>query len=209
MVESEQMRNRRSILVTTLRGVGVAALGVLGLGVAKKVASAEGSHDAPPTGDKNATVWQIDPEKCIQCGNCAINCVLTPSAVKCIHHYAMCGYCKLCTGFFEPQPNALNTGAENQLCPVGAIEREFIEDPYYEYHINEDLCIGCGKCVAGCEQFGNGSLYLQIKHDLCKNCNECAIAVACPAEAIRKIPAEDPYLLKLKPAGEESETHAE
>ena len=24
-------------------------------------------------------VWQLDPYKCIQCGKCATNCVLTPS----------------------------------------------------------------------------------------------------------------------------------
>ena len=24
------------------------------------------------------TVWQLDPEKCIQCGRCATACVLTP-----------------------------------------------------------------------------------------------------------------------------------
>ncbi|MFZ4549001.1 MAG: 4Fe-4S binding protein, partial [Bacteroidales bacterium] len=28
------------------------------------------------------TVWQLDPTKCIQCGRCADNCVMTPSAVK-------------------------------------------------------------------------------------------------------------------------------
>jgi electron transport complex protein RnfB len=28
-------------------------------------------------------VWQIDPLKCTQCGQCKTNCVLTPSASKC------------------------------------------------------------------------------------------------------------------------------
>jgi len=144
------------------------------------------------------TVWQIDPEKCTQCGNCATNCVLKPSAVKCVHAFAMCGYCELCTGYFEPEPNALNTGAENQLCPVAAIERTFVEDPYYEYGIDEALCIGCGKCVEGCRAFGNGSLYLQVRHDRCLNCNECSIAAACPADAFVRVPAEEPY---LHPAG--------
>ena len=48
-------------------------------------------------------VWQIDPDKCVQCGRCATACVLTPSAVKCVHAYAICGYCQLCTGYFEPE----------------------------------------------------------------------------------------------------------
>ena len=141
-------------------------------------------------------VWQLDPNKCISCGNCATNCVLDQSAVKCVHSYPMCGYCELCTGYFEPQPNALNTGAEIQLCPLGAIQRKYVEDPYYEYTIDEELCIGCAKCVKGCNAFGNGSLYLQVRHDRCLNCNECSIAAACPSEAFRRVPAERPYLLK-------------
>jgi len=142
------------------------------------------------------TVWQIDPNKCIACGNCATYCVLDPSAVKCVHSFPMCGYCDLCTGYFEPDPVALNSGAENQLCPTAAITRTFIEEPYYEYRIDEDKCIGCGKCVKGCNAFGNGSLYLQVWHERCKNCNECSIAVACPSRAFVRVPADDPYLLR-------------
>lgn len=141
-------------------------------------------------------VWQIDPFKCTQCGRCADECVLTPSAVKCVHAFDLCGYCDLCGGFFLPDANDLNTGAENQLCPTSAIERKYIEEPYFEYVVNEELCIGCSKCVKGCSSFGNGSLHLQIKHDLCKNCNVCAIARLCPSDAIERVPASEPYLVK-------------
>lgn len=143
-------------------------------------------------------VWQIDPTKCVQCGQCATHCVLNPSAVKCVHLFSLCGYCKLCFGYFRPGTKTLTSGAENQLCPTGAIGRSFIEDPYYEYIINETLCIGCAKCVKGCNAFGNGSLCLQVRHDICVNCNECAIARACPAGAFYKIPAAKPSLLKRK-----------
>lgn len=145
---------------------------------------------------KKGTVWQIDPYKCTQCGKCRTECVLTPSAVKCVHAFAMCGYCKLCTGFFRTNATELNEGAENQQCPTGAIKRTFVEDPYYEYTIDEKLCIGCGICVKGCRAFGNGSLYLQIRHDRCENCNDCAIARACPAQAISRVPADKPYIIK-------------
>ena len=141
-------------------------------------------------------VWQIDPYTCVACGNCATNCVLEVSAVKCVHKFTMCGYCQLCTAYFEPEPNALNTGAENQICPTGAIQRRFVEDPYYEYTIDESLCVGCGKCVKGCNAFGNGSLFLQVRHDRCTNCNDCSIARACPSGAFRRVSADEPYLLK-------------
>lgn len=141
-------------------------------------------------------VWQIDPAKCLRCGNCATHCVLEQSAVKCVQSYAICGYCDLCTGFFTPDPNELTTAAENQLCPTAAIKRTFVEDPYYQYSIDEGLCIGCSKCVEGCTRFGNGSLFLQIRHDRCVHCNECAIARHCPGDAFRRVPASQPYLIK-------------
>ena len=74
-------------------------------------------------------------------------------------------------------------------------------DVILEYVVDEDLCIGCGKCVEGCARFGNGSLYLQVKHDLCANCNECEIARGCPANAFQRVPAEDAYLLKTRQKG--------
>jgi len=141
-------------------------------------------------------VWQIDPQLCVQCGRCETACVVHPSAVKCAHSFAMCGYCNLCFGYFHPEAPSLDSAAENQTCPTGAIRRRFVEEPYYEYTIDKNLCVGCGKCVKTCGQFGNGSLYLQVMHDLCLDCNECAIARVCPTHAFRRVPAADPYLPK-------------
>jgi electron transport complex protein RnfB len=174
---------RRAFLRDGLRTTAVA--GLSGLAGAAAWRSTAGS-----------TVWQLDPQKCLRCGLCATACVLELSAVKCVHTYALCGYCQLCTGYFQPEPNELNTGAENQLCPTGAIQRKFIEDPYFQYTIDEPLCIGCAKCVEGCNRFGNGSLYLQVRHDRCLNCNECAIARVCPGDAFRRVPVDRPYLPK-------------
>ena len=187
MAEDQPKLTRRDFIRHGLRGAGLLAVGGAGGFVAS---SAQAKR----------MVWQLDPNKCIQCGNCATKCVLKPSAVKCVHAFAMCGYCELCTGYFEPRPNTLNSGAENQLCPAGAINRTFVEDPYYQYTINEPLCIGCGKCVKGCGAFGNGSLFLQVRHDRCLNCNECTIAAACPANAFSRVPADKPYRLKDKEA---------
>lgn len=141
-------------------------------------------------------VWQIDPFKCTQCGRCATSCVRDVSAVKAVHAFALCGYCDLCGGYLKPESKERNTSAENQLCPTSALKRVYIEDPYYEYQIDEDLCIGCAKCVAGCTSFGNGSLHLQIIHDLCKNCNQCTIARVCPSDAITKVPSAEAYKIK-------------
>ena len=175
--------NRRNFFRDVVRGATALGLGGVLVGLVRKAHA-------------NGTVWQIDPWKCTQCGRCATECVLEQSAVKCVHSFSMCGYCRLCTGYFEPQPNKLNTAAENQLCPTGAIFRTFVEDPYYEYTINEPLCVGCAKCVKGCTMFGNGSLHLQIRHDICVHCNECSIARAGPADAIHRVPASEPYRFK-------------
>ncbi len=182
-LSQEEPVNRRQFLRGGLRVAAMTGVGALVGALAGRSAT-------------DGTVWQIDPARCLRCGQCATECVLEQSAVKCVHTHAICGYCELCTGYFVPDPNALNTGAENQLCPTAAIRRKYVEDPYYEYTIDENLCIGCGKCVEGCNRFGNGSLYLQIRHDRCLNCNECSIARVCPGDAIHRVPARHPYLLK-------------
>ena len=182
-MEKDKKLNRRKFIDTTMR-IGAGAL-IAGTGVW----AVTGASD-------EKMVWQIDPFKCTQCGRCATDCVLNTSAVKCIHAFDLCGYCDLCGGYLKPDANALDTGAENQLCPTAAITRKFIEEPYFEYEIIEDLCIGCGKCVKGCTSFGNGSLHLQIRHDLCDNCNICAIARVCPSDAISRVPANKPYIIK-------------
>ena len=143
-----------------------------------------------------AKYWQLDPAKCTQCGRCETHCVLTPSASKCFHAYEMCGYCDLCGAYLRQGVRNINTGAESQLCPTGAILRTFVEDPYFQYKIDEELCIGCAKCVKGCADFGNGSLYMQINQNICVNCNECSIARACPSDAISRVPASRPYITK-------------
>ena len=204
------MTTRRDFINTVIRGGLLAGLGYLTGGLIFRsgkndscgfdftcgTCSLSGTCTLPEALANRQFVWQLDPAKCIQCGRCATNCVLTPSAVKCTHVYAMCGYCDLCGGYFKPGTTTLNTGAENQLCPTNALKRRFIEDPFFEYTIDETLCIGCGKCVKGCGAFGNGSLQLQVRHDRCDNCNQCSIARNCPSEAFSRVPANDPYLLK-------------
>ncbi len=182
MDDRDNKLNRREFAGALVRWTGLGLLGTAGVLLAKDTAA-------------DRMVWQLDPHKCIQCGRCATHCVMDPSAVRCFHSFPICGYCELCFGFFEPR-SELNAGAENQACPTGAINRRFLEDPYYEYTIDREKCIGCAICVKGCTAFGNGSLQLQADHDRCKNCNQCTIAAACPAQAWRRVPASSPYLLK-------------
>lgn len=162
-------------------GVGVATGGVLA---------------TRAKGKESDAFWQIDPYTCTQCGRCETDCVLPVSAVKCFHANRVCGYCDLCGGYYRPSVKDLNTAAENQLCPTGAITRKFVEEPYFEYTIDESLCTGCGKCVKGCTSFGNGSLFLQIQQDICQNCNECQISRVCPSNAIKRVSYEEAYQLK-------------
>jgi electron transport complex protein RnfB len=129
--------------------------------------------------------------------------VLFPSAVKCVHSYGICGYCNLCFGFLQPNQTEQNTAVENQMCPTSAIKRTLVEGPYYEYRIDESLCVGCSKCVKGCSTFGNGAMHLQIRHDVCVNCNECTIARACPTRAFERRDAKTPYKIKASGSGKE------
>ena len=184
MADPERKTDRRGFCSDGLRIVGALGLG----GAAGLLGLRKGRAED--------TVWQIDPDKCISCGNCATHCVLDFSAVKCVHAFPMCGYCKLCFGYFQPGAKRLNKSAENQICPTGAITRKFVEHPYYQYTIDEGLCNGCGKCVKGCNLFGNGSLSLQVSHDICLNCNECSIAKACPSKAYKRVPQDKPYIKK-------------
>ncbi|MEI6677250.1 MAG: hypothetical protein WCL21_01505 [Mariniphaga sp.] len=188
LVRREKMENnaknsRRDFIRNSTRISLLLSLGAVG-GIAAKHLTLE------------KQVWQIDPFKCTQCGRCATSCVMSPSAVKCIHAYNLCGYCDLCGGYLKPDANQRSTAAENQLCPTAAIKRRYIEEPYFEYVIDEALCIGCAKCVKGCTSFGNGSLHLQIIHSRCLNCNQCSIARLCPSQAISRVNASKSYKVK-------------
>ena len=187
MPESQQPLDRRVFLGRGLRVVGAISVGACTGFVAGRRGRGEDS------------LWQIDPDTCIGCTNCATYCVLDESAVKCVQCFDMCGYCDICTGYFDTNYSRLDTAAENQLCPTGAIVRTLVEEKagqrFYEYTIDKPLCVGCGKCVKGCALM-NGSLYLQVMHDRCVNCNECAIAAACPSRAFQRVRSERPYLVK-------------
>ena len=189
MAEPQRKTDRRGFVGDSFRVMGAVALsGATGFLAGKK-------------GRGDRYVWQIDPDECMACNNCTTYCVLDESAVKAVQCYPLCAMCDVCTGYLDLGYVSRDTGAENQLCPTGAIRRELVAEeagvPRFEYHINEPLCIGCGKCVEGCAMM-NGSLYLQVRHDRCVNCNECSIAVACPTQAFRRVPAGSPYLMKKK-----------
>ena len=149
-----------------------------------------------PAGASEGVLWQINPDKCVQCGRCETECVLPESAVKCVHQFAGCGYCDFCSGYYQDERTAFDQAAENRRCPQNAIRRTFIEDPYFEYVIDEDRCTGCGRCVKGCGDFGNGSLLLQVRRGRCLNCNDCAIARVCAGRAFVRVPPDRPYIFK-------------
>lgn len=153
-------------------------------------------------------VWQVDTARCVNsrlgevgvkvCDLCLKECVVKQSAVRAVNDFSQCGRCAICPAYFNVAsavgPNGLPS---EKLCPRDAIARKPIgevdpSDPannFYEYVIDEKKCDGCGKCVMACkEPAGLGSVRLMVRHDLCVDCNNCAISLACPKDALVQMP---------------------
>lgn len=165
-------QSRRNFLLNAARGVGGLALAGGACVLAKRAAA--------------VPLHQIDPARCTGCGLCETACVLKLSAVKCVNDFAKCGYCEFCYGYYYKAPPS--DDPQNLVCAPGAIIRRKVGDVQYEYTIDESKCNGCGKCVVLCKRFGNGSFRLEIRRDLCKECNRCSIGAVCPPAAIARLP---------------------
>ena len=188
---------RREFLAHTARGAAAAGLAGLGLYLVRKASGEQ--------------VWQLDVNKCVNsrlgalgvdvCDRCAVSCVLPLSAVRAVNDHSKCGRCYICPGYYDIKSAVNAEGLPSvKLCPRDAIERKPIgwidpDDPannYYEYIIDETRCNGCGKCVMGCkEPAGLSSIRLEVRYDLCADCNHCAVATACPDDAYERRPARD------------------
>lgn len=185
-----QEPTRRDVLGHAARGTGLLVLGGTVVHLARKA----GAQD----------VWWIDPTKCVNirlgatgvevCDLCSTDCVLPLSAVRAVNEFAKCGRCCICPAYYEVTSEVGEDGLPTgKLCPRDAITREAIgevdpDDPlnnFYEYTIDKTRCNGCGNCVMGCkEPAGLGSIRLEVRYDLCLDCNRCAIAQVCPDEAV-------------------------
>lgn len=88
-MENNKTQNRRKFIQNGVRLSLLLSLGTVTAASLRKVTTDD-------------YVWQIDPFECKQCGRCATDCVMKPSAVKCVHAFALCGYCDLCGGYLRP-----------------------------------------------------------------------------------------------------------
>lgn len=139
--------------------------------------------------------WQIDPDKCLSCGLCETTCVRKPSAVKAVNDTKKCSNCVVCYGHITDthiDSDKIESQGE-RVCPNEAVMRENFSggvDGMFLYSNDPKRCTGCGKCTDRCNTYGTKSMFLVIRPDLCLGCNECSIAVACPHDAIERIPRE-------------------
>jgi len=139
--------------------------------------------------------WQVDPEKCLYCGLCETACVRNPSAVKAVNDQKKCSNCVVCYGHItnsKIDSDKIDSEGE-RVCPHDAVVRENFSggvDGMFLYSNDPGKCVGCAKCVKRCNEHGTKSMFLVIRPDLCLGCNECAIADACPHDAIERIPRE-------------------
>ncbi len=129
--------------------------------------------------------WTINNDACASCGGCATECVRPESAVKAVMTEENCALRVDCPAFFK-RGAALIEGPENERCPTGAISREQLTDSTYRYLVDEDKCIGCGKCTRVCLKKCDGALKLILNTDECHDCNECDIAKSCPTKAVQR-----------------------
>jgi len=150
--------------------------------------------------------WQIDVDKCVNskvgawgvevCELCATDCVLTLSAVRAVNEFSDCGRCYICPAYYKITSAVGPDGLPSEkVCPRDAIKREAIgwidpDDPannFYEYIIDEKKCNGCGRCIMECkEPAGLSSIKLEVRHNVCVDCNRCSIATACPEDAYER-----------------------
>lgn len=188
---------RRDLLGTAVKGAVLVGLGGAALHLVQK------AH--------GQVVWQVDASQCLNsrlgevnvevCGLCTTECVVALSAVRAINEYSKCGRCNICPAYFNITSAVDERGLPSEkLCPRDAILRKPIgqvdpEDPannFYEYIIDEEKCDGCGICVMKCkEPLGLGSIVLRVRHNLCVDCNRCAIAIACPKDALIQVPVSE------------------
>jgi electron transport complex protein RnfB len=190
----EEKLPRRKFLLGAGRAVAACALA----GTAARILM-PGKKDAEFDKPGTRYAWRIDPEKCVYCGGCETACIRKPSAVKAVNDQKKCSFCVICYGHVSDQHvDSKHVDKAEKICPNNAVTRKRLAgglDGYYQYTIDAAKCVGCGKCVAECNDRGTSSMFLLIRPDLCLNCNECEIAKQCPAEAIERVPicSEDEF----------------
>lgn len=135
--------------------------------------------------DSASGLWSIDNSSCVGCGGCATNCVRPESAVSAIMNESVCPQRLDCPAFFRKSA-VLEDSPENELCPAGAINREHVTDSLFRYTIDQNKCIGCGKCSKICQKKCESAITLVIDKDECVDCNECQIAITCPKDAVSR-----------------------
>jgi Na+-translocating ferredoxin:NAD+ oxidoreductase subunit B len=195
--------SRRELLHKVVRGTVLVGIGGAAIHLGRK------AH--------GELVWQVNASRCVNsrldavdakvCTLCTSKCVVSLSAVRAVNDYSKCGRCNICPAYFDINSAVDERGLPSQkLCPrdaiarvpIGKIDPEDLANNFYDYRIDEEKCDGCGRCVLKCkEPLGLGSITLKVRYNKCVDCNRCAIALACPKDAISQVPKKDGLQLTL------------
>lgn len=148
---------------------------------------------------------QVVDENCIACGECVNVCEYSSIVLDGLASYSIdttkCNECKACVPVCTPGaitiPGITYTIEVNNCttcekcetaCPEKAITITASGTAQSSYAITKSKCVGCGDCIAQCQNEGNALSYVKQYYTVSSSCHGCVekCSSACSYDAISK-----------------------